>query len=110
VCANGQRLKCLTVVDEYTRECLAIDVAASIRSERVVAVLARLVAARGAPTFLRSDNGPEFVADVVQRWLEEEGISTAYIAQASRGRTAATRASTASGRASRDLTHPPVEI
>jgi putative transposase len=80
VCANGQRLKCLTVVDEYTRECLAIDVAASIRSERVVAVLARLVAARGAPAFLRSDNGPEFVADVVQRWLEEEGSSTAYIA------------------------------
>ncbi len=52
----------------------------TIRSERVVAVLARLVAARGAPGFLRSDNGPEFVADVVQRWLKEEGISTAYIA------------------------------
>jgi putative transposase len=80
MCANGQRLKCLTVVDEYTRGCLAIDVGPSIRSERVVAVLARLVAARGAPGFLRSDNGPEFVADVVQRWLKEEGISTAYIA------------------------------
>jgi putative transposase len=62
------------------RDAEAIDVGASIRSERVVAVLARLVAARGAPAFLRSDNGPEFVADVVQRWLEEEGISTAYIA------------------------------
>jgi putative transposase len=79
MCANGQRLKCLTVVDEFTRECLAIDVAASIRSERVVAVLARLVAARGAPGFLRSDNGPEFVAEVVQQWLKDEGISTAYI-------------------------------
>jgi putative transposase len=48
-CTNGQSLKCLTVVDEHTRECLAIDVAGSIRSERVIEVLARLVAARGAP-------------------------------------------------------------
>jgi putative transposase len=80
MCANGQRLKCLTVVDEYTRECLAIDVAAGIRSERVVAVLGRLVAARGAPAYLRSDNGPEFIADVLQQWLKDENISTAYIA------------------------------
>ncbi len=48
-CANGQHLKCLTVVDEYTRECLAIDVAGTIRSERVIEVLARLVAAHGSP-------------------------------------------------------------
>ena len=79
-CANGQSLKCLTVVDEHTRECLAIDVAGSIRSERVIEVLARLVAARGAPAFLRSDNGPEFVAQALQDWLRVEGIQSATIA------------------------------
>jgi putative transposase len=79
-CANGQHLKCLTVVDEYTRECLAIDVAGTIRSERVIEVLARLVAAHGAPRFVRSDNGPGFVAQAVQDWLKGESIATAYIA------------------------------
>jgi putative transposase len=79
-CANGQSLTCLTVVDEHTRECLAIDVAGSIRSERVIEVLARLVAARGAPAFLRSDNGPEFVVQALQDWLRVEGIQSAYIA------------------------------
>ena len=55
-CANGQQLKCLTVTDEFTKEGLAIDVDGRIRSPRVVEVLARLLSARGAPTFLRSDN------------------------------------------------------
>ena len=55
-CANGQQLKCLTVIDEFTRECLAIDVAGSIRSGRVIEVLARLVSVHGAPKHLRSDN------------------------------------------------------
>ncbi len=67
-CANGQRLKCLTVVDEWTREALAIDVASSIRSRRVVEVLSRLVSVRGAPRYLRSDNGPDFVSMAVLRW------------------------------------------
>ncbi|MDH4260349.1 MAG: DDE-type integrase/transposase/recombinase [Gammaproteobacteria bacterium] len=58
-CANGQQLKCLTVIDEFTRECLAIDVAGSIRSGRVIEVLARLISERGAPRYLRSDNGPD---------------------------------------------------
>lgn len=79
-CANGQHLKCLTIVDEFTRECLAIDVSGSMRSERVIEVLARLVTVHGAPRFVRSDNGPEFVAQAVQDWLKEENISTAYIA------------------------------
>ena len=48
-CANGQQLKCLTVVDEYTRECLAIDVAGSIRSRRVIDVLSQLISVHGAP-------------------------------------------------------------
>ena len=79
-CANGQQLKCLTVVDEFTRECLAIDVSGTMRSERVIEVLARLATVHGAPRFIRSDNGPEFVAQAVQDWLKEENISTAYIA------------------------------
>ena len=61
-CANGQQLKCLTVADEFTKEGLAIDVDGRIRSGRVIEVLSRLVSARGAPRFLRSDNGPEFVS------------------------------------------------
>jgi putative transposase len=48
-CANGQKLKCSTVIDEFTRECLAIDVAGSIRSARVIDVLARLISAHAAP-------------------------------------------------------------
>jgi putative transposase len=66
-CANGQQLKCLTVIDEYTRECLAIDVARSIRSSRVIEVLAKLVSVHGAPKVLRSDHGPEFVSKAVLR-------------------------------------------
>jgi putative transposase len=60
--AQGQQIKCLTVVDEFTHECLAIDVAGSIRSKRVIEVLSRLISTHGAPLFLRSDNGPEFVS------------------------------------------------
>ncbi len=78
-CANGQQLKCLTVIDEFTRECLAIDVAGSIRSGRVIEVLSKLVSVRGAPKFLRSDNGPEFVSRAVLRWLLDAGIDTAPI-------------------------------
>jgi len=78
-CANGQQLKCLTVVDEYTRECLAIDVAGSIRSARVIEVLSRLVSVHGAPRYLRSDNGPEFVSRAVLRWLHAENIDTVAI-------------------------------
>lgn len=78
-CANGEKLKCLTVVDEFTRECLAIEVAGSIKASRVIAVLARIIAERGAPAFLRSDNGPEFVAYAIKDWLKQTGIATAYI-------------------------------
>jgi len=78
-CANGQQLKCLTVVDEWTRECLAIDVAGGIRSGRVIEVLTRLVSVHGAPRYLRSDNGPEFVAAAILRWLEDAQIETALI-------------------------------
>jgi putative transposase len=78
-CANGQQLKCLTVIDEFTRECLAIDVAGSIRSGRVIEVLSKLISVRGAPKYLRSDNGPEFVSRAVLQWLHEAGVDTAPI-------------------------------
>lgn len=78
-CANGQQLKCLTVVDEYTRECLAIDVAGSIRSGRVIDVLSRLITTHGAPRYLRSDNGPEFVSRAILRWLHGADVDTAHI-------------------------------
>ena len=77
--ATGQQLKCLTVMDEYSKEALAIDVAGSIRSPQVIAVLSRLISVRGAPRFLRSDNGPEFVATALLRWASEEQIAMAII-------------------------------
>jgi len=79
-CANGQKLKCLTVIDEWTREALAIDVAGRLRSGRVIEVLSKLVSERGAPRVIRSDNGPEFVSMAVLGWLQRNGIDTAFIA------------------------------
>ena len=78
-CANGQQLKCLTVADEFTKEGLAIDVDGRIRSGRVIEVLSRLVSARGAPRFVRSDNGPEFVSKALLSWIVTQGIGTALI-------------------------------
>jgi putative transposase len=78
-CANGQQLKCLTVVDEFSRESLAIDVAGSIRSGRVIEVLSQLLSVRGAPRYLRSDNGPEFVSTALLCWARDEGIDVAII-------------------------------
>ncbi len=78
-CADGRTLKCLTVIDEFTRECLAIDVAGGIRSGRVIEVLTQLVSLHGAPQYLRSDNGPEFVARAILRWLHSAAIETAFI-------------------------------
>ena len=77
--ANGQQLKCLTVTDEFTKEGLAIDVDGRIRSPRVIEVLSRLVSERGAPRFLRSDNGPEFVSRALLSWIVAQGIGTALI-------------------------------
>ena len=78
-CANGQQLKCLTVVDEFTHESLAIDVAGSIRSARVIDVLTRLMSLHGAPVYLRSDSGPEFVSNAILQWLADACIETAII-------------------------------
>jgi putative transposase len=77
--AEGEQIKCLTIIDEHTRECLAIDVAGSIRSKRVIEVLTRLVSVHGAPLFMRSDHGPEFVSHAILTWISESGIATALI-------------------------------
>jgi putative transposase len=74
---EDQQIKCLTVIDEYTRECLAIDVAGFIRSRRVIDVLSRLMSVHGAPLHLRSDNGLEFVSHAILKWIVESGIATA---------------------------------
>ena len=76
---DGRALRLLTVIDEYTRECLAIQVARQIRSEDVLEVLGELMALRGTPEHLRSDNGPEFCAKVVREWLSNLGVNTLFI-------------------------------
>lgn len=70
---------CSGALNVRTRECLAIDVAGGIRSGRVIEVLTQLVSVHGAPRYLRSDNGPEFVATAVLRWLTDAQIGTAHI-------------------------------
>jgi len=76
---RGGKLRILAIIDEYTRECLAIRVAPSIPSSMVVAVLEWLFLVRGVPKYIRSDNGPEFVAKAVCRWLEDSGCQTIFI-------------------------------
>ena len=76
---DGRALKLLTVLDEYTRECVAIKVARKIRAHDVLEVLAELFAHHGPPEHLRSDNGPEFTAKLVRRWLGRLGVQTLYI-------------------------------
>lgn len=69
----------MTIVDEFTRECLAIDVAGRIRSAHVSERLARLINVHGAARYLRSDNGAEFVSRAVSKWLTDHRINTAFI-------------------------------
>jgi len=76
---RGGKLRILAIIDEYTRECLAIRVAPSIPTSAVVRVLEWLFLTRGVPKHIRSDNGPEFVARVVCQWLEESGCQTLFI-------------------------------
>lgn len=79
---DGRGLKMMPVVDEYSRECLCcVEVERSITAKEVVKTLAILFAHRGEPAFIRSDNGPEFVAKVVKRWLEGSGVRTLYVVE-----------------------------
>ncbi len=80
---DGRPLRMLVIVDEYTRECLAIDVARRLGSEDVLERLAELFVQRGTPEFIRSDNGAEFTAIAVREWLARLGVKTLYIAPGS---------------------------
>jgi transposase InsO family protein len=76
---DGRPIRMLTIVDEFTRECLAIDVARRLNSEDVLERLAWLFATRGVPKYLRSDNGPEFTARAVREWIRRVGAATLFI-------------------------------
>jgi transposase InsO family protein len=80
--ADGRPLKWLSVVDEYTRECLALEVRRGLTAAAVVAVLADVVRRRGAPRHVRSDNGPGFIARAIRAWLAEEQVGALYSAPA----------------------------
>jgi transposase InsO family protein len=85
---DGRQLRLLVVIDEYTRECLAIEVGRSFTAQDVMGVLQYLFAVRGTPEHIRSDNlgndnGPEFVSKVICRWLKEADIKTLFIAKGS---------------------------
>jgi putative transposase len=77
--ADGRPLKLLTLLDEFTRESLAIEVGRSIRSKDVIEVLEYMFMVRGVPGCIRSDNGPEFISDAIKKWLEESSVETLYI-------------------------------
>jgi putative transposase len=76
---DGKMLKLLNVIDEYSRECLAIDVERSIDADGVVRCLQRLALRRGAPAYLRFDHGPEFIAHAVADWCRFNGVDTVFI-------------------------------
>lgn len=76
---DGRQLKLLNVIDEYSRECLAIDVDRSIDADGVVGCLQRLTLERGAPAFVRFDHGPEFIAHAVADWCRFNGTDTVFI-------------------------------
>ena len=80
---TGRPIRMLTVIDEYTRECLAIEVQRRLNSQDVLDVLRDLFVERGAPEYLRSDNGPEFTAEAVREWLDKVAVQTLFIEPAS---------------------------
>lgn len=76
---SGKSLKMLTLIDEFTRECLAVEVGVSIKSERVRQILQRVCFEKGIPELIRSDNGSEFIGKAVGNWLEKKGIKPLFI-------------------------------
>jgi transposase InsO family protein len=77
--SDGKAIRMLNIIDEYTKECLAIKVGRKITASDVIDTLADLFIQRGSPKFIRSDNGPEFVAELLRQWLKDLGVQTAYI-------------------------------
>lgn len=76
---SGKSLKMLTLIDEFTRECLAVEVGVSMTGEKVRAVLRRVCLTKGFPEMIRSDNGSEFIGQAVNQWLAEHGIKPLFI-------------------------------
>ena len=76
---DGRGFRLLTIIDEYSRECLAIEVARRLTSEDVLDQLTQLFIQRRVPAYIRSDNGSEFTAKVVRQWLATLGVKTLYI-------------------------------
>jgi len=81
--ADGRAFRILTIIDEYTRECLAILVDRRITSQDVIGKLFQLFVFRGVPEHIRSDNGPEFTARVIRAWLNRLGVKTLFIERGS---------------------------
>jgi putative transposase len=76
---DGRAFRLLTIIDEYTRECLAIEVARRLDADAVLHLLTELFVSRRPPDYIRSDNGPEFTATAVREWLSRIGVKTLYI-------------------------------
>ena len=76
---DGRPVRMLTVLDEHTRECLAIELGRRMNHQDVLDTLTRLFVQRGTPEYIRSDNGPEFTAQAVREWLDRLDVNTAYI-------------------------------
>ncbi len=76
---DGRRLRCLNIVDDFTKECLAIEVDMSLPGRRVVSVLERLAEMRGLPRSITVDNGPEFISKALDVWAYEQGLTLRFI-------------------------------
>jgi len=76
---RGRQIRWLAIIDEYTRECLVLDGSRSFKSGDVLDVLRELFMIRGVPKHIRSDNGPEFIAHAVRKFLDDTGVETLYI-------------------------------
>ena len=80
---DGRSIKWLSVLDEYTRECLVLEVGRNMKSDQVIDHLQSVICQRGVPENIRSDNGPEFIAHAIKDWLKISGVNTLYIAPGS---------------------------
>ena len=77
--SNGRKVRWLNIIDEYTRECLASLPRRSWKHQNIIEVLSGLFLTKGCPAYIRSDNGSEFTANILKKWLSDLGILTAYI-------------------------------
>lgn len=77
--SNGRAIRMLNIIDEFTRECLAIEVGRKLSSANVIDVLSQLFIEHGVPEHIRSDNGPEFIAKRVRNWLAKQQVKTLFI-------------------------------